>query len=212
MHIARVTLVVIAISVFASGLVRQDVRAGAAQSVLTLEGDVSPVHDPVVIKEKGTYYVFCTGGRNGQGVLPIRTSTDMRTWKAAGFVFESLPEWATRKCRGAQRVGAGHLVLQRQVPPLLLGVVVRQPQLRHRPRHDPHARSVEPGLQLGGRGHGAAVVSGQGRLERDRSEPGARGRQERLARRGAASGAASRCAASIRPPESSPPPTRRCTR
>ena len=70
MHIARVTLGVIAISVFAFGLVRQDLRAGAGQSVLTLEGDVSPVHDPVVIKEKGTYYVFCTGGRNGQGVLP----------------------------------------------------------------------------------------------------------------------------------------------
>jgi arabinan endo-1,5-alpha-L-arabinosidase len=68
--------------------------AGADQEVLTLEGDVSPVHDPVVIKEKNTYYVFCTGGRNGQGVIPIRTSSDMRSWKAAGFVFESLPEWA----------------------------------------------------------------------------------------------------------------------
>ena len=40
MHTRRVTLGVIAISVFASGLGRQDVRAGAAQSVLALEGDV----------------------------------------------------------------------------------------------------------------------------------------------------------------------------
>jgi arabinan endo-1,5-alpha-L-arabinosidase len=65
-----------------------------SQDVLPLEGDISPVHDPVVIKEQGTYYVFCTGGRNGQGVIPIRTSSDMRIWKASGFVFESLPSWA----------------------------------------------------------------------------------------------------------------------
>ena len=69
--------------------------AGTAQEVIALDGDVAPVHDPVVIKERGVYYLFCTGGRNGQGVIPIRTSRDMRSWKAAGFVMESLPAWAT---------------------------------------------------------------------------------------------------------------------
>ena len=38
--------------------------AGADREMLTLDGDVSPVHDPVVIKEKNSYYVCCTGGRN----------------------------------------------------------------------------------------------------------------------------------------------------
>jgi arabinan endo-1,5-alpha-L-arabinosidase len=66
---------------------------GAAE-MLALDGDLSPVHDPVMIKEKDTYYVFCTGGRNGSGVLPIRTSKDLRTWTRTGFVFpDSLPEW-----------------------------------------------------------------------------------------------------------------------
>jgi arabinan endo-1,5-alpha-L-arabinosidase len=66
----------------------------AAPEMLVLDGDVSPVHDPVMIKEKDTYYVFCTGGRNGSGVLPIRTSKDLKTWTRAGFVFpDSLPEW-----------------------------------------------------------------------------------------------------------------------
>ena len=97
MHTARITLIVFAISVFAAGLMPAGVRAGASQAMLPLEGDVSPVHDPVVIKEKGTYYVFCTGGRSGQGVLPIRTSSDMRTWKAGGFVFESLPDWVGKE-------------------------------------------------------------------------------------------------------------------
>ena len=97
MRTRRFLLSVIAATVFTAGFLWNGTRAGAAQSVLPLEGDVSPVHDPVVIKEKGTYYVFCTGGRSGQGVLPIRTSADMRTWKAAGFVFESLPEWVGRE-------------------------------------------------------------------------------------------------------------------
>lgn len=80
--------------------------ATPSQEVLALGGDISPVHDPVVIKEKQTYYVFCTGGRPGQGVIPIRTSPDMRSWKAAGFVFESLPEWATREIPMARNAWA----------------------------------------------------------------------------------------------------------
>ena len=96
MHTRRLVLIVIAMLPALAALAPAGLGA-RAQEVLSLRGDVSPVHDPVVIKEKDTYYVFCTGGRNGQGVLPIRTSTDMRTWKAAGFVFESLPEWAAKE-------------------------------------------------------------------------------------------------------------------
>ena len=89
---------------------RASPRAAAPQQVLALEGDIAPVHDPVAIKEKGTYYVFCTGGRNGQGVIPIRTSTDMRRWAAAGFVFESLPAWATREIPKARNAWAPDIV------------------------------------------------------------------------------------------------------
>ncbi len=78
----------------------------AAQEVLRLSGDVAPVHDPAVIKERGTYYVFSTGGRNGRGVIPIRTSTDLRAWKASGFAFDSLPEWATREIPQARNAWA----------------------------------------------------------------------------------------------------------
>jgi arabinan endo-1,5-alpha-L-arabinosidase len=71
--------------------------ATADQEMLSLQGDLSPVHDPATIKEGNTYYVFSTGGRAGHELIPIRTSPDMRTWKAAGFVFDALPEWATRE-------------------------------------------------------------------------------------------------------------------
>ena len=168
MHRERIVLAVLALSVVAAASTSTSPRAGAAQEVLPLEGDVSPVHDPVVIKERDTYYVFVTGGRNGQGVIPVRSSTDMRTWTMSGFVFESLPDWAMKEDpAGAQCLGARHLALQREIPPLLLGVVVRQPQLRHRSRDHSQPRSAQPGLQVGGRGHGAPLVSGEGRLERD---------------------------------------------
>lgn len=73
---------------------------------LPLEGDVAPVHDPVVIRERDTYYLFCTGGRRGEGVVPIRTSPDMRTWARAGFVFDALPAWARTEIPKARNAWA----------------------------------------------------------------------------------------------------------
>jgi len=76
----------------------------AAPEVLKLEGDIEGVHDPVIIKEGATYYVFCTGGRPNEGVIPIRTSQDLRHWRLAGYVFDKLPDWAMKeipKARGA---------------------------------------------------------------------------------------------------------------
>lgn len=69
--------------------------AASSPEVLRLEGDIAGVHDPAVIKADGTYYVFSTGGRAGQGVIPVRTSVDLRTWKLAGHVLASLPSWTT---------------------------------------------------------------------------------------------------------------------
>jgi arabinan endo-1,5-alpha-L-arabinosidase len=74
--------------------------------LLKLDGDVAPVHDPAVIRERGTYYLFCTGGRRGEGVIPIRTSRDMRTWTRAGFVFEALPAWAQKEIPKARNAWA----------------------------------------------------------------------------------------------------------
>ena len=84
------------------------VSAGVApaQQVLALDGDVSPVHDPVAIRQADTYYVFATGGRPGQGIIPVRTSRDLRTWKSAGFALPSLPEWATREIPQARNAWA----------------------------------------------------------------------------------------------------------
>ena len=62
----------------------------AEPKMLQLEGDLR-VHDPVVIKDGDTNYLFCTGGRRRTGYVPIRCSQDLHTWELCGHVFEALP-------------------------------------------------------------------------------------------------------------------------
>lgn len=65
-------------------------RLGYAQDdLLQLEGDLR-VHDPVMIKQGDTYYVFSTGSG-----VSIKASKDMLHWENAGSVFskEELPAW-----------------------------------------------------------------------------------------------------------------------
>jgi arabinan endo-1,5-alpha-L-arabinosidase len=71
--------------------------------LLPLEGDIERVHDPAIIKEKDTYYVFATGRvPGGAGIIPIRTSKDLRKWKLAGAVFDRLPEWCAKEVPAAR--------------------------------------------------------------------------------------------------------------
>jgi arabinan endo-1,5-alpha-L-arabinosidase len=79
-------------------------RALAAATLLSTtcamhaqQGDIVHVHDPAIIREGDTYYLFSTG----HGV-PIRTSTDLKTWKRAGRVFaEDAPAWSREEVEGA---------------------------------------------------------------------------------------------------------------
>jgi arabinan endo-1,5-alpha-L-arabinosidase len=61
----------------------------AQDTINPLKGDIR-VHDPVMIKEGDTYYIFHTG----KGVA-IKTSKDRIHWQKAGSVFssENLPAW-----------------------------------------------------------------------------------------------------------------------
>ena len=69
--------------------------AASEPEVLKLSGDVEGVHDPVIIKQKDTYYVFCTGGGRGgtAGIIPIRTSKDLIHWTNAGNALPGVPDW-----------------------------------------------------------------------------------------------------------------------
>jgi len=55
----------------------------------------TPVHDPVLIKEKDTYYLFCTG--NG---ISMFSSPDLQHWRKEAPVFSRPPEWALKAIPG----------------------------------------------------------------------------------------------------------------
>jgi arabinan endo-1,5-alpha-L-arabinosidase len=48
------------------------------------------VHDPVIIKQDSTYYIFCTGWG-----VSVFSSKDMKSWKNEQPVFAKGPQWAT---------------------------------------------------------------------------------------------------------------------
>src|ERR1035437_5800445 len=69
-------------------LIAPGTAAPKEPEVLKLAGDVEGVHDPVIIKQKDTYYVFCTGGGRGgpsgaRGIIPLPTSKDLVHWTNA---------------------------------------------------------------------------------------------------------------------------------
>ena len=65
--------------------------------MLVLHGQLG-VHDPVIMREEDTYYIFSTGRGRG-GVIQIKMSKDLRNWKEIGCVFNRMPEW-TREIHG----------------------------------------------------------------------------------------------------------------
>ena len=59
-----------------------------------LTGDIR-THDPGMIRQNETYYVFSTGDERGlnEGNILIRKSTDLAYWELVGTVFQTIPAW-----------------------------------------------------------------------------------------------------------------------
>jgi arabinan endo-1,5-alpha-L-arabinosidase len=76
------------------------VPAAAAPKVMT--GDFR-THDPGMIRQDQTYYVFSTGDERGlnEGNIQIRKSDDLSYWQLVGTVFQTIPAWITEE-RGAR--------------------------------------------------------------------------------------------------------------
>src|SRR5690606_32495955 len=70
---------------FAASLLGQSNQDDEAR--LQLEGAILDVHDPVIIKQDDSYYLFSTGVG-----IPVRRSTDLETWRVArgGTVFHQM--------------------------------------------------------------------------------------------------------------------------
>jgi arabinan endo-1,5-alpha-L-arabinosidase len=65
------------------------------------EGDIRQVHDPSIIKEADTYYLFST--RAG---IAVRCSKDLTHWRLCGDVFAHLPQWAVTEVPGLRGLWA----------------------------------------------------------------------------------------------------------
>ncbi len=61
---------------------------GSVFSQKPLPANETIVHDPVMIQENNTYYLFCTG----KGISVFK-SDDMKNWTRLNSVFDASPEW-----------------------------------------------------------------------------------------------------------------------
>jgi len=66
-----------------------------------LKGDIRQVHDPTLIKDGNTFYLFST--RAG---IAIRCSNDLINWRLCGDVFAHLPGWAVKDVNGLRGLWA----------------------------------------------------------------------------------------------------------
>ncbi|HEY8483657.1 MAG TPA: family 43 glycosylhydrolase, partial [Longimicrobiales bacterium] len=70
----------------------------AAPQALSQTGDIRRVHDPAIIRQGDTYYLFSTNDG-----IAIRRSTDLFHWERIGCVFEEMaPAWAAAEVPGVR--------------------------------------------------------------------------------------------------------------
>ena len=63
-----------------------------------LQGDIEFTHDPSIIEDGDTWYLFSTAnGPDRKGELPIRCSKDLENWSLCGHVFDGVPDWIKKE-------------------------------------------------------------------------------------------------------------------
>lgn len=72
-----------------------------------LAGDISPVHDPAIIRQGKDFYLFTTSQeRAGRGLIHVRTSQDLASWTRVAPVFAAMPAWVKDAVPGARGIWA----------------------------------------------------------------------------------------------------------
>jgi arabinan endo-1,5-alpha-L-arabinosidase len=75
-----------------------------------LTGDLA-THDPALANDDGTWYVYSTGnGTVADGNIQVRASSDGRTWRYIGEVWEAKPAWLREAVPGVDNLWAPELV------------------------------------------------------------------------------------------------------
>ena len=102
--IPKVAMEALTRALFGAFFVAALLRAADPQ-VLTLEGDLTPIHDPAMARDGTGYFVFATN-RFQQKDLPMFCSSDLHAWKFCGNVFDGVPAWALKEIPGARGIWA----------------------------------------------------------------------------------------------------------
>ena len=93
------------VMLFSSGLAAG--QGTPAPHTYHVAGDVEGVHDPSIIKQGNTWYLFGTATEKGpHPQLPMRCSNDLEHWKRCGAVFAAIPEWIRRESPETQDLWA----------------------------------------------------------------------------------------------------------
>jgi arabinan endo-1,5-alpha-L-arabinosidase len=71
-----------------------------------LSGDVAGTHDPSIIKEGSTWYVFATGKAPDGGQFAVRCSQNLEHWTLCGHVFDAIPDWIRQRSPGTRDLWA----------------------------------------------------------------------------------------------------------
>ena len=71
-----------------------------------LSGDTAATHDPSIIKQGDTWYVFATGKSPDGGQFAVRCSKDLEHWKLCGHVFDKIPAWIQERSPGTKELWA----------------------------------------------------------------------------------------------------------
>src|SRR3984885_7630670 len=92
-------------AILAMGWCSAELAAQRAPHVFELSGDFWATHDPSIMKEGDTWYVFATG-LAPHGQMAIRCSKDLQVWMLCGQVFTVLPEWIRKESPGTKELWA----------------------------------------------------------------------------------------------------------
>jgi len=69
-------------------------HSSGSPKALDLAGDIQHVHDPSIIRDGMTWYLFSTGNSSEHGgEIPVRCSQDLHEWQKCGYVLSEIPQW-----------------------------------------------------------------------------------------------------------------------
>jgi arabinan endo-1,5-alpha-L-arabinosidase len=97
----RIGIILIACSSLLGGCRDEVVDCALSENIVDLSSDVSPIHDPTMIELGGIYYLYSSSPLGS-----FHTSTDMRSWRLAGEVFDEIPAWLKALIPDADHIGS----------------------------------------------------------------------------------------------------------